>query len=169
MLQHLLIARDMVNENLETVSFEDNCQTAIDKMSRSNLQGLPVVDAGKKNRLVGMIWRKDIVDAYNKEIEKREIASSFASRITMKNIDSSVHFMEGYSLTEIAAPRSFIGKTIKELNIRAKYGVDIILIRKNTDQGSKIKAIPGPDYRFSYNDSMVVAGEIGKINLLKSI
>ena len=169
MLQHLLIARDMVNENLETVSFEDNCQTAIDKMSRSNLQGLPVVDAGKKNRLVGMIWRKDIVDAYNKEIEKREIASSFASRITMKNIDSSVHFMEGYSLTEIAAPRSFIGKTIKEINIRAKYGVDIILIRKNTEQGSKIKALPGPDYRFSYNDSMVVAGEIGKINLLKSI
>ncbi len=118
---------------------------------------------------MGMVWRKDILDEYNEEIERRDITSSFASRITMKNIDSDVHFMEGYAMTEIAIPKSFVGKSIKELNIRAKYGVDIFLIRSNTDQGSKIKAIPNPDYQFSYNDSIVVAGEIGKINCLKNL
>ncbi|HOO70160.1 MAG TPA: chloride channel protein [Spirochaetota bacterium] len=167
-LRNLLIARDVANENLQTVSPGDNCQTALDSMSSSNLMGLPVVDR-KDQRLLGMIWRKDILDAYNREIEARDMAASFASRITMKNIDSAVHFMEGYSLTEIPTPKAFIGKTIKELNIRAVYGVDIILIRNNSEQGSKIKAIPSPDYCFSYNDSIVVAGEIGRINLLKSL
>jgi CIC family chloride channel protein len=168
-LQDLLIARDIGSREVETVTIEDNCQTVLDKISVCNLEGLPVVDPKKPRKLVGMIWRKDILDAYNKEIERRDITSSFASKITMKNIDTDVHFMEGHSLTEIPVPKRFVGKSIKELNIRAKYGVEIILIRSNTEEGSKIKAIPSPDYVISFNDSIVIAGEIGRINLLKSI
>ncbi len=168
-LQNLLIAKDIANREVETVTLEDNCQTVLDKLSRNNHEGLPVVDPKNRKKLIGMVWRKDILDAYNREIERRDIASSFASRITMKNIDSHIHFMEGYAITEIPVPHDFIGKSIKDLNIRAKYGVDILLIRNNTEAGSKIKAIPNPDYIFSINDSIVIAGEIGKLNLMKDI
>jgi len=168
-LQHLLIADDIANKDIQGVTFDENCQRVLDIMSECNLQGMPVIDSRKRNRLVGMIWRKDVIDAYNKEVESRDITSSYASKITMKNIDSDVHFMEGYSMTEIPVPKAFVGKSIKELDIRAKYGVDIILIRSNTDEGSKIKAMPKPEYVFSYNDSVLVSGEVGKINLLKSI
>ena len=167
-LKDVLIAGDIALRDIEPVTPQDNCQAVLDKLSRYNLEGLPVIDQ-KKKKLIGMIWRKDIHDAYNKEIERRDITATFASKITMKNIDQDVHFMEGYAIREIAAPGTFVGKSIKELNIRAKYGVDVILIRKNTEQGSKIKAIPSPDYTISYDDSLVIAGEIGKINLLKSI
>ncbi len=167
-LKNVLIAGDIAMRDIEPVTPQDNCQTVLDKLSNYNLEGLPVIDH-KKGKLIGMIWRKDIHDAYNKEIERRDITATFASKITMKNIDQDVHFMEGYAIREIAAPRTFVGKSIKELNIRAKYGVDVILIRKNTEQGSKIKAIPSPDYKISYDDSLVIAGEIGRINLLKSI
>jgi CIC family chloride channel protein len=169
MLQNVLIAGDIAIRDIEPATPEDNCQKILDRLSSYNLEGLPVVHPKKRNKLLGMIWRKDIHDAYNKEIERRDITSSFATRITKKNIDQNVHFMEGYAIKEIAVPRNFVGKSIKELNIRGKYGVDVILIRNNTDQGSKIKAIPSPDYIFSYNDSLVIAGEIGKINRLKSI
>lgn len=168
-LQHLLIADDIADKEIEPVVASDNCQTVLDIMSRLNLQGLPVVDSPEKNRVVGMVWRKDIIDAYNEEVERRDITAAFASRITMKNIDSDVHFMEGYSMTELPVPKLFIGRSIKELDIRARYGVDILLIRSNTDEGSKIKAIPNPDYVFSYNDSIVVSGEIGKINLVRHL
>jgi CIC family chloride channel protein len=168
-LKNVLIAGDIAVRNIKPVTPEDNCQKVLDRLSEYNLEGLPVVDHKKQKKLIGMIWRKDIHDAYNKEIERRDITATFASRITMKNIDQDVHFMEGYAIREIAAPRTFVGKSIKELDIRAKYGVDVILIRKNTEQGSKIKAIPNPDYKFSYDDSLVIAGEIGRINLLKSI
>ena len=36
------------------------------------------------SKIVGMIWLKDIQDAYHKEIERREITSSLASNINMK-------------------------------------------------------------------------------------
>ncbi len=169
MLQNLIIAKDMSNDEIITIPLEENCQEALDKMSKYNLEGLPVVDLKKPRKVLGMIWRKDILDAYNKEIERRDITSTFANKITSKNINGDVHFTEGHAITEIAAPKNFVGKSIKILNIRAKYGVDVILIRNNTEQSSKIKAIPNPDYIISFNDSLVVAGEIGKINILKSM
>lgn len=168
-LQDLLIAKDIAVPDYDSVIAGDNCQSVLEKMTRFDLDGLPVIDRKKHNKLIGMIWRKDILDAYNKEIEKRDITSTFSSRITMKNIDKDVHFMEGYALTEIPAPQAFVGKSIKTLNIRACYGVDVLLIRNNTPQGTKIKAIPNPDYIIEYNDSLIIAGEIGKINLVKGL
>ena len=117
-----------------------------------------------------MIWRKDILDAYNKEIERRDITASLASQITMKDMSNTVHFMEGYSLTEMKVPKPFIGKSIKGLNIRGKYGVDIILIKSPTPgKGPKMKAVPSPDYILGEKDSLVIAGEIKNINMLKKI
>jgi len=167
-LKDILIAKDIASTDLMKVTLEMNCHQIMSLMSSKNLEGLPVVKKDT-DKIIGMIWRKDIIDAYNKEIERRDIASSFSSQITMKNIDSSVHFMEGVSMTEIAIPKTFIGKSIKELNIRAKYGVEIILIRHNTKHGSKIKAIPDANYTFSFTDSIVIAGEIGKINSIKAL
>lgn len=169
MLQDLLIADDIAVKNLITVRLGDNCQDVLEKLTRSILQGVPVVSDKDPTVLLGMLWRKDIYAAYNQEKERRNLASSFASKITMKNIDQTVQFMEGYSLTEIPVPKYFVGKSIKDLNIRAKFNVDVILIRGNSSEGSIVKAMPSPEYIFSITDSILVMGEIGKINLLKSV
>lgn len=169
MLQHIVIAKDIAIKDVVTVTLKDNCFTVQDIISKNGWAGLPVVDSSKPKKILGMIWRKDILEAYNKEIESREITSTLASKISMSNLDQKVHFMEGYEIAEIKPPESFIGKTIKGLNIRNKYGVDIILIRTKTDHDSKLKAIPSPDYRISSNDTLVVVGEIGKINLLHNL
>jgi len=166
-LQSLLIASDIVNKNIPTVNPTHNCQYVLDLLSKHDIEGLPVID-DKSKKILGIIWRKNILDAYNKEIEKRDITTRFANNIIMPQIDQSVHFLEGYAITEIPAPEMFIGKSIKNLQIRSKYGFEILLIRSNTPHGVKIKAIPSPDYIISINDSLVIAGEIGNINRIKS-
>lgn len=166
-LKDVLIADDIAVKDFAAVTPEDNCQVVLDTFKEINYEGLPVVDPKNRKKLLGMIWRKDIWNAYNKEIERRDIVSNFASRITMKQMDQGVHFMEGYAINEIAVPKWFVGKSIKEVNVRACYGVDIILIRNNDEKGTKIKIIPDPGYVFTARDSIVIAGEIGKINLLK--
>ena len=168
-LQNIFIAKDLAIKVIETVALDNNSQEALQKMTDYDLEGLPVVASENSKKIIGMVWRKDILDAYNKEIERRDITSSFASKITMKNISGQVHFMEGYAISEIPPPRDFVGKSIKEIDVRATYGVEILLIKKNSDRGSQIKAIPSPDYIISFNDSLVIAGEVGKINILKEI
>jgi CIC family chloride channel protein len=167
-LRDILIANDIANMNYEAVVPSDNCQTALDKMRKYDLEGLPVVNPGT-DKVIGMIWSKDIHYAYNKEIEAREISSNLASSIVMKEEEPQIHFMQGYSISEIKPPNSFVGKSIKQLNIRAKYGVDVLSIKTKEKYGEKINAIPSSDYVITSDDSLIIAGEIGNINVLKNV
>ena len=168
-LKDLLIAGDIANTNFETVSLTDNCKTALDKLRLHSYEGLPVVESDENRKIIGMIWQKDILDAYNKAIDRREITSSLASSITMKADEPKIHFIEGYSINEVRPPKSFIGKSIKELNIRARFGIDVLSIKTKEKWGEKIKAIPSPDYIIQKNDRLVIAGEIKNINQLRNL
>ncbi len=168
-LQNLLIAEDIMSTNFDTVSLEDNCQTALDKMSKFNFDNLPVVASPDSKKIIGVIWRNDIQDAYNEEVERREISSTLASSISMKEPETNVTFLEGYSISEIKAPKSFVNKSIRELNIRAKFGVDVLSIKTKEKRGERIKAIPSPDYVIKETDRLVIAGEVKNINLLKNL
>jgi trk system potassium uptake protein TrkA len=116
-----------------------------------------------------MIWRRDIQDAYQKEIEKRELTSNLAATITQIHEEESVYFIEGYSISEITPPKSFLGKSIRDLNIRAKYGVDVLSIKTKIHRGREVKAIPNPNYVIGDHDTLVIAGEIKNINKLKNM
>jgi len=168
-LKNLLIAGDIANTNFEPVTPEDNCQTAIDKMRKYDLEGLPVVAQSDSNIITGMIWMKDIQYAYHKEIEARDITSNLASHIMMKEETPQVRFMEGYSISEIDPPKSFIGKSIRDLDIRVKYGVDVLSIKTKKGNEEKITAIPNPEYVISDKDTLIIAGEIKNINLISNL
>ena len=168
-LQNLLIAGDVANFNFDMINVQDNCKSAMDIMSKYDFEGLPVSDRGNLNKVIGMIWRKDIQDAYQKAIEAREITSSLASSIVMKDDLPQVHFMEGYSISEISAPNTFINKSIRELDIRARYGVEVLSIKTIKNKSEIIKAIPSADYIIRKDDVLVVAGEIRNINVLQNV
>jgi len=168
-LKNLLIAADIANTNFESLPLESSCHVALDKISRFNLEGLPVVSSENGNELLGYIWRKDIQDAYQKEIDRMEIASNLASSIVMKEDEKELHFMEGYSIVEISPPKSFIGKSIRELDIRKNYGVDVLSIKTGKRSDAKIKAIPNPNHIFKEDQTIIIAGEIKNINLLKNL
>jgi CIC family chloride channel protein len=168
-LKDLLIASDIANTNFESLQTETSCQVALDKMSRYDLQGLPVVNSDNGKKLIGYIWRKDIQDAYQKEIERMDIAANLASSISMKENQKHLHFMEGYSIVEISPPKSFIGKSIRELDVRKKYGVDVLSIKTGKKRDAKVKAIPNPNHIFNEDDTIILAGEIKNINLLRNL
>ena len=168
-LQNVLIANDIANTDFEVVIPDDTCAEALDKISKLNQEGVAVVNNRRDKKIIGMLWRKDIQDAYLKAIEVREISSNIASSIVMKDDEPEVRFLEGYVISEIPPPRSFIGKSIKQLNIRAKFGVDVLSIKAKVKKKEVVQAIPSPDYIIKENDTLVVAGETGNINLLKNL
>ncbi len=168
-LKDLLVASDLLLPNFEKVTINDNCQTALERMKKHDFDGLAVVDSEDSNKLIGMVWRKDIQEEYNREVERRDIASSLASKISMKGEESSVHFLKGYMVAEIKPPQSFIGHSIRELNVRAKYGVDILSIKSKKGKGESVKAIPNPNHIIAKDELLVIAGESKNINLLKNM
>jgi len=166
-LKFVCIAGDICDNRVTTANLDDDCKTVLEKMDKTGYDGLPVVASKDSNKQIGMIWRKDIDNAYRREVEYQEMTSDLADKISTANIEKDVRFLEGYVITEIPVPRQFIGHSIKELNIRANYGVEIISIKSLNRNSRQLKAIPQADYKFSENEFLIVAGKVEEINKLK--
>ena len=88
-------------------------------------------------------------------IPEMEQASRLARSLSSPNVLDYIELSEDYGILEIPAPKSWIGKTLKELNIRAKLGVNIIAVESDR----KTNVSPSADYLIQAGDIMVVLGD----------
>ena len=72
------------------------------------------------------------------------MGAKMAHSLASNNILEMVRLSDEYSMSEILVPELFVGKTLSELNVRAKYGLNVTAIRSN----GSINAAPGAGYRF---------------------
>ena len=168
-LKNVLIAGDMADKNVPIITITSDCFSVLNEMNKRDFDIFPVFDENDSSKQIGVVWRKDIDEFLHKEIEREELTSSFAEKISHQNLQKDVQFAEGHIVTEIPAPAIFVGKSIAKLDIRKKFGVDILSIIKPNENGDEIKAIPSADYIFEKNDIIVIAGEIEKVNILRDL
>ena len=88
-------------------------------------------------------------------IPEQENATRLARSLNSHNVLDYIELSEDYGILEIPAPRAWVGKTLKELNIRAKLGVNIIAV----ESGRKTNVSPAADYMILEGDIMVVLGD----------
>lgn len=88
-------------------------------------------------------------------IPEYEFAGKLARSLSSHNVLDYIELSEEYGILEVPAPKSWIGKTILELNVRAKLGVNIIAV----ESGDKTNVSPSADYLVSEGDIMVVLGD----------
>ncbi|HDP24001.1 MAG TPA: hypothetical protein ENN34_01025 [Deltaproteobacteria bacterium] len=77
----------------------------------------------------------------------------------------------GYMLMELEPPDGFIDKSIASLNIRNRFGVEVILVRKPENSkgvsSARASAFPGPDYVIRRGDRLLVMGTEQAIQRVK--
>lgn len=88
-------------------------------------------------------------------IPEQEHAQRLARSLNSHNVLDYIELSEEYGILEIPAPKNWIGKTLKELNVRAKLGVNIIAV----ESGKTTNVAPGADYLIQQGDHLVVLGE----------
>ena len=88
-------------------------------------------------------------------IPEQENAQRLARSLNSHNVLEYIELSPDYGILEIPAPESWIGKTIKELNVRAKLGVNIIAVEND----KKTNVSPAADYTIVEGDIMVVLGD----------
>lgn len=169
-LKDIIIAKEIASTAFSPVTLDDDCQDTLDKMIEAKLPGLPVIDSENRKRVLGMIWQKDILNAYHDEISRMNIAITLLDKVQLRRAPREVHYMQGRSIAEIQVPKQFIGHSIKDLNIRSFYGIDILSIQKLKDLNHSIDMFPDPDRIFHEDDEKItVAGKAEKLALLKNI
>jgi CIC family chloride channel protein len=170
-LSGIVIAADMAHPPLATLYLEDNLDLVMHHFGRYNVDELPVLKSKNDRRLAGSVQRKQVIDAYNRAIFKYDLAGGMHSVVTAVSKERTVELAEGYSLVELDPPDGFLGKSLRQLNIRARYGIEVILIRKPfaDDKGipNRPGAIPTPEYIIQPGDKLLVMGEAKNIKYLQ--
>ena len=98
-------------------------------------------------------------------IPEKEQADRLAKNLSSPNVLDYIELSEEYGIIEIPAPKSWLGKSLKELNVRAKLGVNIIAVEK----GSQINVSPAADYCIVAEDVMVVLGDTAALEAVQKI
>ena len=98
-------------------------------------------------------------------IPEQEHADRLAKNLSSPNVLDYIELSEEYGIIEIPAPKAWVGKSLKELNVRAKLGVNIIAVEK----GRKINVSPAADYRIEADDVMVVLGDTAALDAVQKV
>jgi len=162
-LETLVIAEDvMTAQDFPTVSPDDSLAYVM-KCLGSYRGEVAVLE---HERLVGVIWPEDVIQRYNTEIFKRDMARSMVSAVNGES--AVVTAVEDTAVTEIPVPAQFIGKSIRELDIRKNFGVSVLMVKQSTADGQEeLQTTPSADYTFRQDDVMLVMGPNEELRRLK--
>jgi CIC family chloride channel protein len=156
LVRGLVIAEDMMHEDgFPVFSPDDPLDEVMRRFGRYRFMA-PVV---KDNRLVGALWPQDVIECYNSEILKREMASTMAATVGDGPRAQSLAGVRGMSMAEILVPASFFGRTVGSLDIRNRFGVSLLLIKRMGDGGDQIiDDLPDAGSVLQEGDVMLVLG-----------
>ena len=98
---------------------------------------------------------------------EHEMGVKLAQGLSSSSVLNFIELSEDYGIVEIAAPKVWLGKTLKELDVRARYHVNIIAIRRGS--GEDLNIAPGADYRLESGDVAVTLGRNDDINRLQDL
>ena len=93
--------------------------------------------------------------AHQVVIPEKEHAARLAKSLSSTNVLDYIELSEECGIIELPAPKSWEGKTLKELNVRAKLGVNIIAVHRN----GKVNVSPAADFAVEQGDIMVILGD----------
>ena len=89
---------------------------------------------------------------------EKQTAIRFATRYASDMILDFIRLDDNYSIYEMKIPKEWVGRMLSQLDIRRKYGVSIITVKRS----DKV-FIPTPDTVFAIGDVAFVIGEIEDI------
>lgn len=151
LLSDLVIAQDlMIPGTAMALSATDSLADVMRRLGQYRGE-IPVVDG---DRLVGAVWPQDVINRYNSEIFRREMVMGERGPGDNRVLDTD----DETRIAEVPVPPGLVGRTIRELGVRQRYGLSILLVRSAARGTGRAAAVPDADYAFQPGDITVVLG-----------
>lgn len=115
--------------------------------------GGPLIVVKAQNDLHGKVLQK--IGADKVIFPERDMGLRVAHHLTSPNVLDYIELSDEYSIVELKATKSMLGQNLKELNIRAKFGCNVMAIK----QGTKMNISPSASDRLVDGDVLVIVGE----------
>jgi trk system potassium uptake protein TrkA len=115
--------------------------------------GVPRIVARALNELHARVLRA--VGAHEVVSPEEEMGQRLARRLSEPNVLERLELGDDAELVELAAPESFIGRTLVDLNVRQEFGVTVVAVRR----AGSVRASVGAVDRLEPGDVLVVIGD----------
>ncbi len=156
-LKGLVNAADVSRADFPTVSAKSTLEDALHLMEDELTGELPVVDTDQSERLLGIVTRHDIAEALTRA------TGSFA---LLSRRDTHIYWSTGYRVTRIRVPPGAQGKTLRELDTRARFGVSVLAIQSGSDPLGGFELLE-PDQKLRGGDVIIAAGRSAGLRVLE--
>ena len=96
-------------------------------------------------------------------IPEKEMAGRVARSLATPNVMDYIELSDQFAIVERSVPESWIGRSLKQLNVRNKYGISVIAFRRNRE----MIVSPNPDEPIARGDVLIVLGRGDDLSRLK--
>jgi len=110
-------------------------------------------------RILERIGATDIV------FPERDMAFRLAQALTAPNILDFLPLSPEYSIIELAPPKEFVGKSLGELQLRRRYGINVLAVKQLVPE--KLIVNPGADFVIKDSDILYVLAKQDDVERLK--
>lgn len=98
-------------------------------------------------------------------LPEHDAGRRLAHMLTGPGVLDLLELEPGYSITELRVPRSMVGHTLVETNLRHRFGVTVLVVKRE----QTLTVSPSANYTFASNDLLVVLGKNADITRLNEL
>ncbi|MGF7059556.1 potassium channel family protein [Brassicibacter mesophilus] len=149
------------NFDVAVISIGSDLQASIMATLIAKELGVQTVIAKAQNDIHGKVLYK--IGADRVVFPERDMGVRVAHNLVSSNILDYVELSPDYSIVEISAIEEWEGKTLKELRLPTRYGVNVMAIK----QGKDINISPYADDVINHGDILIVIGNIEQLATLE--
>ncbi|QOS97274.1 TrkA family potassium uptake protein [Brevibacterium sp. JNUCC-42] len=140
------------NFDVVVVSIGADIQASILTVLILKEMGVKKIVAKAQNERHGQVLYK--VGADRVVFPERDMGIRVAHNLISANVLDFIELAEDYSVAEVVVSHSMVGQSLRDIDVRAKYGVNVIAIKSN----QSFNISPGPDIVLQHDDVLVVIG-----------
>ncbi|MCI6120771.1 potassium channel family protein [Bariatricus sp. SGI.161] len=148
------VVRSLGTKNLDgvVVAVADNMEASIMATLVCKEIGVPYVISKAKNDLHATVLKKIGADAII--FPEKEMGVRLAKNLMSANFADWIALSPDYSLVETVIPRGWIGKSLQDLDVRRKYGINVVGIKVGED----VEVNPNPEKALEDGMVMILVG-----------
>ena len=138
------------NFDLCAVCMGENFQSSLETTSLLKEAGAKYVLSRASTEIQAKFLKRNGADSVI--FPEKQTAERLAVRYSADNIFDYIQLTPEYAIYEIPTPRGWEGKTIRDKNVRAKYNLNILGVKR----GETLTPLPDADHPFSTKERLIV-------------
>lgn len=151
------------NFDVAIISIGSDIQASILATLLAKELGVKHIIAKANNELHAKVLYK--IGANRVIFPERDMGVRVAHNLCSSNILDYIELSPDFSIAEIVSPQEWHKKSLKDLNLRAEYGINVMAIKRNNE----IDVSPSADEIIEANDIIVAIGGNQELNSIEKL